>query len=155
MSEIISFFGSLLKNRWPRQFSKLKWFALRLNHQMDFFNAKVRSSYFYCLVGFCFVSLLVHDLHLRQGACFSLGTPNIGSRGTKPGSMAAGVGHCFFLLTLHGHSVFPASERAGQQSSEKHTLVFCHKGNAVLIMKRFQLTPDLVKPLNFFQPHCP
>ena len=55
---------------------------------MDFFNAKVLSSYFYFLVEFYFIRLLVHDLDLRQGTWLLLETPKVGSWGTKQGSIA-------------------------------------------------------------------
>lgn len=90
---------------------------------MDLFNATALSSYFYFLVGFCFIRLLVHDLDLRQGAWFSLETPKVGSWGTKQGSMAAEAGHCFFLLTRLGDLVLPASNAKKAVLLETHIIV--------------------------------
>lgn len=84
----------------------------------------------------------IHDLDLRQGAWFSLETPKVGSRGDKAGQHGSrGWSLLFSPDTAWLNLVLPASNAKECVLLETHIIVLHKVGNAVLIMKRFQLIP--------------
>lgn len=105
-----SFFSSQRRGV-PDYLPVWKWFSLRLNHQMDFFNAKRLFSYFYCLRA---CGILLHQISglwpgSRPGCMVFLRIAISRLWATKQGSLAAASGHRFFLWTLLGLSVHPSS----------------------------------------------